>query len=78
MSVQNPFQPHARKSPECQAAIRDLENDHGDPFTLLGAYRCVRLLFASTSVVSLTHVFPLLGFNNVDCIGVIAKKKMDF
>ena len=41
MSVQSPFKPHARRDPQCQAALKELENDHGDPFTLLSAYRSV-------------------------------------
>ncbi|MPC28322.1 putative ATP-dependent RNA helicase DHX34 [Portunus trituberculatus] len=39
MSVQSPFKPHARRDPQCQVALKELDNDHGDPFTLLAAYR---------------------------------------
>ena len=41
MSVQSPFTNRARRDPECLAAVKNLESDHGDPFTLLASYRFV-------------------------------------
>ncbi|XP_069180383.1 probable ATP-dependent RNA helicase DHX34 [Procambarus clarkii] len=45
MSVQSPFTNRAHRDPECLASIKNLESDHGDPFTLLASYRewlCVK------------------------------------
>ncbi|XP_068226643.1 probable ATP-dependent RNA helicase DHX34 [Palaemon carinicauda] len=39
MSVQSPFTNRAYRDPECLAAIKNMESDHGDPFTLLASYR---------------------------------------
>lgn len=55
MSVQSPFKPHARRDPECQTALKNLENDHGDPFTLLGAYRCGTFSQHSVSFLNLSY-----------------------
>merc|ERR1719422_150468 len=39
MSVQSPFTNKAYKDDDCIAARRSLDNDHGDPITLLNAFR---------------------------------------
>lgn len=39
MSVQSPFTNRARRDPDCEAFIKTLQSDHGDPFTLLASYR---------------------------------------
>lgn len=39
LSVQTPFTNRAYRDNECEAARKDLESDHGDPITLLNAYR---------------------------------------
>ena len=39
LSVQSPFTNNAFKDPDCVAARRNLDSDHGDPVTLLNAYR---------------------------------------
>ncbi len=39
LSVQSPFTNKAYRDPDCMAARRNLDNDHGDPLTLLNAYR---------------------------------------
>jgi len=39
LSVQSPFTNKAYKDPDCVAARRSLDSDHGDPFTLLNAFR---------------------------------------
>ncbi|XP_066944325.1 probable ATP-dependent RNA helicase DHX34 [Macrobrachium rosenbergii] len=39
MSVQSPFTNRAHRDPECLAAVKNMESDHGDPFTLLASYR---------------------------------------
>jgi len=39
LSVQSPFTNNAFKDPDCVAARRNLDSDHGDPITLLNAYR---------------------------------------
>jgi len=39
LSVQSPFTNNAYKDPDCVAARRNLDSDHGDPITLLNAYR---------------------------------------
>lgn len=39
LSVQSPFTNRAYRDHECETARKDLESDHGDPITLLNAYR---------------------------------------
>lgn len=39
LSVQTPFTNRAYRDRECETARKDLESDHGDPVTLLNAYR---------------------------------------
>ncbi|ODN01337.1 putative ATP-dependent RNA helicase DHX34 [Orchesella cincta] len=39
MSVQSPLTSWAQRDPDCVAARKSLESDHGDPLTLLNAYR---------------------------------------
>ncbi|CAH0381764.1 unnamed protein product [Bemisia tabaci] len=39
LSVQNPFTNRAYRDPECENSRKLLESDHGDPITLLNAYR---------------------------------------
>ena len=39
LSVQSPFTNKAYRDSDCMAARRNLDNDHGDPLTLLNAYR---------------------------------------
>eukprot|EP00090_Calanus_glacialis_P045237 TRINITY_DN8265_c0_g1_i2.p1 TRINITY_DN8265_c0_g1~~TRINITY_DN8265_c0_g1_i2.p1 ORF type:complete len:1169 (-),score=448.58 TRINITY_DN8265_c0_g1_i2:22-3528(-) len=39
LSVQSPFTNKAFRDPECVAARRSLDSDHGDPLTLLNAFR---------------------------------------
>ncbi len=39
LSVQSPFTNNAFKDSDCVAARRNLDSDHGDPITLLNAYR---------------------------------------
>merc|ERR1711892_1214134 len=39
LSVQSPFTNKAFKDPECVAARRSLDSDHGGPLTLLNAFR---------------------------------------
>ncbi|XP_034943062.1 probable ATP-dependent RNA helicase DHX34 [Chelonus insularis] len=39
LSTQNPFTNRAFKDSECETSRKSLESDHGDPITLLNAYR---------------------------------------
>ena len=39
LSVQSPFTNNAYKDEDCIAARKDMDSDHGDPVTLLNAYR---------------------------------------
>ena len=39
LSVQSPFTNNAYKDQDCIAARKDMDSDHGDPITLLNAYR---------------------------------------
>uniref|UniRef100_A0A8D8IRH3 Probable ATP-dependent RNA helicase DHX34 n=1 Tax=Culex pipiens TaxID=7175 RepID=A0A8D8IRH3_CULPI len=39
LSVQSPFTNRAYREPECERARKTLESDHGDPITLLNAYK---------------------------------------
>uniref|UniRef100_A0A1B6D6A9 RNA helicase n=1 Tax=Clastoptera arizonana TaxID=38151 RepID=A0A1B6D6A9_9HEMI len=39
LSVQNPFTNRAYRDSDCQTLIKELESDHGDPLTLLNAFR---------------------------------------
>lgn len=39
LSVQTPFTNRAFRDPECENARKSLESDHGDPITLLNAFR---------------------------------------
>ncbi|XP_053693938.1 probable ATP-dependent RNA helicase DHX34 isoform X2 [Sabethes cyaneus] len=39
LSVQTPFTNRAFRDAECERALRTLESDHGDPITLLNAYK---------------------------------------
>lgn len=39
LSIQNPFTNRAFKDSECETSRKKLESDHGDPITLLNAYR---------------------------------------
>ena len=39
LSVQSPFTNKAYRDSDCMAARRNLDSDHGDPLTLLNAYR---------------------------------------
>ncbi|KAK0083179.1 hypothetical protein PV325_009214 [Microctonus aethiopoides] len=39
LSIQNPFTNRAYKDTECETSRKTLESDHGDPITLLNAYR---------------------------------------
>lgn len=39
LSVQTPFTNRAYRDPECENARKSLESDHGDPITLLNAFR---------------------------------------
>uniref|UniRef100_A0A182U3Q7 RNA helicase n=1 Tax=Anopheles melas TaxID=34690 RepID=A0A182U3Q7_9DIPT len=39
LSVQSPFTNRAYRDPECERARNSLESDHGDPITLLNAYK---------------------------------------
>ena len=39
LSVQSPFTNRAYRDPDCEAARKDLDSNHGDPITLLNAYR---------------------------------------
>ena len=39
LSVQSPFTNESFKNPDCVSARRDLDSDHGDPITLMNAYR---------------------------------------
>ncbi|XP_052863354.1 probable ATP-dependent RNA helicase DHX34 [Anopheles cruzii] len=39
LSVQSPFTNRAYRDPECERARKSLECDHGDPITLLNAYK---------------------------------------
>ncbi|XP_055541784.1 probable ATP-dependent RNA helicase DHX34 [Wyeomyia smithii] len=39
LSVQTPFTNRAFREAECERALRSLESDHGDPITLLNAYK---------------------------------------
>ena len=39
LSVQSPFTNWAHRNPDCVAARKSLDSDHGDPFTLLNGYR---------------------------------------
>ncbi|XP_055634665.1 probable ATP-dependent RNA helicase DHX34 isoform X2 [Toxorhynchites rutilus septentrionalis] len=39
LSVQSPFTVRAYREPECERARKSLESDHGDPITLLNAYK---------------------------------------
>lgn len=39
LSVQTPFTNRAYRDPDCETARKSLESDHGDPITLLNAYK---------------------------------------
>ncbi|XP_019537327.3 probable ATP-dependent RNA helicase DHX34 isoform X1 [Aedes albopictus] len=39
LSVQSPFTNRAYREPECERARKSFESDHGDPITLLNAYK---------------------------------------
>ena len=39
LSVQTPFTNRAYRDSDCESARKDLDSDHGDPLTLLNAYR---------------------------------------
>ena len=39
LSVQSPFTNRAYRDPDCESAREELDSDHGDPITLLNAYR---------------------------------------
>ncbi|XP_075225444.1 putative ATP-dependent RNA helicase DHX34 [Lycorma delicatula] len=39
LSVQTPFTNRAFRDPECETSRKELESDHGDPITLLNAFR---------------------------------------
>ncbi|XP_059479514.1 probable ATP-dependent RNA helicase DHX34 [Neocloeon triangulifer] len=39
LSVQNPFTNKAYRDPDCENSRKELESDHGDPLTLLNAFR---------------------------------------
>lgn len=39
LSVQTPFTNRSYRDVDCQTARKDLDSDHGDPFTLLNAYQ---------------------------------------
>ena len=39
LSVQTPFTNRAYRDSDCEAARKELDSDHGDPLTLLNAYR---------------------------------------
>lgn len=39
LSIQSPFTNRAYRDHECENARKDLESDHGDPITILNAYR---------------------------------------
>lgn len=39
LSVQSPFTNRAYRDPECEKSRKDLESDHGDPITVLNAYK---------------------------------------
>lgn len=39
LSVQSPFTNRAYRDHECETARKDLESDHGDPITILNAYK---------------------------------------
>lgn len=39
LSVQSPFTNRAYRDRECETARKDLESDHGDPITILNAYK---------------------------------------
>lgn len=39
LSVQSPFTNRAYRDHECEKARKDLESDHGDPITILNAYK---------------------------------------
>lgn len=39
LSVQSPFTSWAHRDPDCVAARKELDSDHGDPLTLLNAYK---------------------------------------
>ena len=42
LSVQSPFTNNAYKDPDCVAARKNMDSDHGDPITLLNAYRYLK------------------------------------
>ena len=39
LSVQTPFTNRAYRDPDCETARKELDSDHGDPLTLLNAYK---------------------------------------
>lgn len=39
LSVQTPFTNRAYRDPDCESARKELDSDHGDPLTLLNAYK---------------------------------------
>ncbi|KAI5696511.1 hypothetical protein M8J75_013854 [Diaphorina citri] len=39
LSVQSPFTNRAFRDPDCETARKELESDHGDPLTVLNAYK---------------------------------------
>lgn len=55
LSVQTPFTNRAYRDSDCEAARKELDSDHGDPLTLLNAYKAWLEIKASNSGGSTSH-----------------------
>lgn len=54
LSVQSPFTRSAQSHPECAAARRPLESDHGDPFTLFNVFNAWVQVRPAVGLLSVT------------------------
>ena len=68
LSVQSPFTNDAFRNSDCVAARKNLDSDHGDPITLLNAYReWLQVDMGARTNIFLLHthsIFSLLeGYN---------------
>lgn len=54
LSVQSPFTRSTQSHPECAAARRPLESDHGDPFTLFNIFNAWVQVRPAVGLLSVT------------------------
>ncbi len=64
LSVQSPFTNNAFKDSDCVAARRNLDSDHGDPITLLNAYReWLEVPFGPLSIAPMIYALCICGYS---------------